>query len=154
MICELMVTQNKLVGIYVCVLGRDSENVKVSDSICNFLRRTYAELQALHLHPVTHSHTFQVRLCMCNPAIFLGSGWGGGGKTYHVNLGGGVWAREIGTICPFGVFPLFYSNFRPNSRPIHVARPIVLFGSENGLFKLPKHYVLKGKWPILKRKIL
>ena len=23
---------------------------------------------------------------------------------------------------------------------------------ENGLFKLPKHYVLKGKWPILKKK--
>ena len=23
---------------------------------------------------------------------------------------------------------------------------------ENGIFKLPKHYVLKGKWPILKRK--
>ena len=28
----------------------------------------------------------------------------------------------------------------------------VLFGPENGLFKLPKHYVLKGKWPILKPK--
>ena len=26
------------------------------------------------------------------------------------------WAREIGTICPFGVFPLFYSNFGPNFR--------------------------------------
>ena len=32
--------------------------------------------------------------------------------------------------------------------------PFVLFGPEYGLFKLPKHYVLKGKWPILKRKIL
>ena len=30
--------------------------------------------------------------------------------------------------------------------------PFVLFGPENGLFKLPKHYVLKGKWPILKQK--
>ena len=25
--------------------------------------------------------------------------------------------------------------------------PFVLFGPEHGLFKLPKHYVLKGKWP-------
>ena len=30
------------------------------------------------------------------------------------------WARELGTICPFGVFSLFYSNFWPNLRPIHV----------------------------------
>ena len=28
-----------------------------------------------------------------------------------------------------------------------------LFGPEYGLFKLPKHYVLKGKWPIFTRKI-
>ena len=39
---------------------------------------------------------------------------------------GGVWARELGTICPFGVFPLFYSNFWPNLSPIHVARQIVV----------------------------
>ena len=36
------------------------------------------------------------------------------------------WALEIGTICPFGVFSLFYSNFGPNLRPMHVARPIVV----------------------------
>ena len=29
--------------------------------------------------------------------------------------------------------------------------PFVLFGPENGLFKLPEHYVLKEKWPILKQ---
>ena len=84
--------------------------------------------------------------------------------------GGTLWAREMGTICPFGVFPLFYSNFWRNLRPIHVPGPIVvlwrfplfyrhfrwfwgfgtpnppfvLFGPENGLFKLPKHYVVKG----------
>ena len=37
------------------------------------------------------------------------------------SLGGGLWARGIGTICPFGDFPLFYSNFWPNLRAIHVA---------------------------------
>ena len=41
-------------------------------------------------------------------------------------LSGGGGGPEIGTICPFGVFPLFYSNFWPNLRPIHVARPIVV----------------------------
>ena len=30
----------------------------------------------------------------------------------------------------------------------------MLFGPENDLFKLPKHYVLKGKWPILKQQML
>ena len=38
---------------------------------------------------------------------------------------GRMWARELGTICPFGVFSLFNSNFWPKLRPIHVARPIV-----------------------------
>ena len=47
-----------------------------------------------------------------------GGFWGRGGR--------GFWAREIGTICPFGVFPLFYSICGPNSRPIHVERPIVV----------------------------
>ena len=32
--------------------------------------------------------------------------------------------------------------------------PFVLFRHENGLFRLPKHYILFGKWPILKTKIL
>ena len=33
-----------------------------------------------------------------------------------------LWAREIGTIGPFGVFSLFFSNCWPNLRPIHVVR--------------------------------
>ena len=99
---------------------------------------------------------------------------GSSGKS-RLEGGGGIWAREIGTICPFGVFfPCFIASFWPNLRPIHVARPVcgvvtfslvlypfqvgflcswnptpnppfVLFGPENGLFKLPKHCVLKGK---------
>ena len=32
--------------------------------------------------------------------------------------------------------------------------PFVPFGPENAPFKLPKLYILKGKWRILKRKIL
>ena len=33
------------------------------------------------------------------------------------------WAREIGTICPFGFFPQFYCIFWPN---LDVARPVVV----------------------------
>ena len=39
-----------------------------------------------------------------------------------------------------GHFRWFWGLGTPNP-------PFVLFGPENGLFKLPKHYVLKGKWP-------
>ena len=59
-----------------------------------------------------------------------------------VRGGGYRWAREIGTICPFGVFPLFYSNFWPNLRPIHVAK------ANCGVVTFSR------KWPILKQKIL
>ena len=51
------------------------------------------------------------------------------------------WPRENGTICPFGPFPQSKSNSLPNLRPIP------------GLW-LPKHYILKGTWPILERQML
>ena len=45
----------------------------------------------------------------------------------HDFLGGrGLWVRENGTICPFGVFTLFHSNFWPNLRPTPGARPVVV----------------------------
>ena len=67
----------------------------------------------------------------------------GGGE--RVMRGEGGWAREIGAICPFGVFfSQFESTFWPNLGAI-------LFRPEYGLFKLPKH-VLKGEWPILNEK--
>ena len=78
-----------------------------------------------------------------------------------------LWAREMGTICPWAFFPLFYSSFGPNlSQSMQRGQlwccdafpsfrvvlrlgtpnpPFVLFGAENGLFRLPIHYVLKGK---------
>ena len=55
---------------------------------------------------------------------------------------------------------MFYSNFLPSLRPALVMSPVVvslrfplfppnspfvLFRPENGLFRLPKHYVLKEK---------
>ena len=92
--------------------------------------------------------------------------------------GGGVWAREISTICPFGVFPQFCSTFLAQfgRNPCSEAScgvvtfslvlkafqvfwglgtpnsPFVLFGPENGVFELPKRYVSRGKLPLLKRK--
>ena len=86
--------------------------------------------------------------------------------------------REDGTICPFGVFPLFYSKILPNFRSIPVMRPIAVslrfpvfyrhfswfwgleipnspfvpFRPDNGLFTLPKNYFLKGELQILKQK--
>ena len=35
----------------------------------------------------------------------------GGGGYFGFWGGGGVYTRDMGTICPFGVFPLFYSIF-------------------------------------------
>ena len=98
---------------------------------------------------------------------------------FHVCTGGG-WAREIGTIVLLAFFsPSFIAFFGPcGGNPCSEAScgvvtfslvlkafqvvlglgtpnsPFVLFRSEYGLFKLPKHYVLKGRWPILKRKML
>ena len=89
-----------------------------------------------------------------------------------------VWAREIGTIYPFGVFfPVLYhflAQFGANPcseerlwrcdvLPCLKAFQVVLwygspefaicpFGPEHGLFRLPKHYVFKGKWPIFEAK--
>ena len=84
-----------------------------------------------------------------------------------------VWPRENGTVCPFGVFPMFCSNILPNLRPVPVMSPVVslrfplsyrhfswvfpnsalvLFDPRNG--PLQKHHILKGKYPILARKIL
>ena len=65
-------------------------------------------------------------------------------------------------------FPLFHSNCLPNLRaipmitavvvslrfPLFYRPTFVLFKPENGLFRLPKHSVLKENGPILKRKIL
>ena len=81
------------------------------------------------------------------------------------------WAREIGTICPFGVFPQFESTFWPNLGAIHVTRPIVVLwrfpcfkGISGGFgvlesriqrpFQAPKTLRFKGARPILKRKVL
>ena len=41
-------------------------------------------------------------------------------------------------------FPGGFGVLDPESSPFVLCRP------EYGLFKLPKHYLLKGKWPILK----
>ena len=88
---------------------------------------------------------------------------GAGGDHFHCTVEpspGHIRCRHLSF---WRFFPQFYSTFWPNLGAIHVARPIgwfwglgtpnsrvVLFGPENGLFKLQKHYVLKGKWPILK----
>ena len=69
--------------------------------------------------------------------VSLGQRWGKGGGVPGRWGGlvcieqqrGGVWAREIGTICPFGVFPLFYSNFWPNlSQKGLLHPPLTTFG--------------------------
>ena len=93
--------------------------------------------------------------------------------------GGGVGRVKMEPFVHLAFFALVCSNFWPNLRPIPVARPVVvlwrlhlfyrhfkwfwglgtpnspfvLFGPGNALFELPKHYVLKGEWPILKRKV-
>ena len=41
-----------------------------------------------------------------SPVRGLLKGWGNGG-----NGRGGIYTREMGTLCPFGIFPLFYSIF-------------------------------------------
>ena len=84
------------------------------------------------------------------------------------------WAREIGyhlSFWRFFFFFQFYSTFWPQfgqlwccdvfpdfkgiSGDFGVLEPRIhhlSFSGPNGLFKLPKHYILKGKWPIFEAK--
>ena len=82
-------------------------------------RRTHGK--DLHAIPLRVAIQFPSISGHCSHAPSVGSRHG---RRYHQQ--GYRWAREIGTICPFGVLSQFYSIFWPNLGAIHAARPVVV----------------------------
>ena len=69
-------------------------------------------------------------LCLKEQGNFIGKPQMGGGQNVSCDFGEGGDTRATGTICPFGVFSLFYSIFRFKIAIFPLKRSV--FGARKG----------------------